>query len=229
MIDAKMSVISFRGESLSKFGPVGLPLTVNGAVREFEWSVVQIPGLPIHVGEQRPGSVHFAGSAHSVLTLREHPAKVPVVRVHSCCATGDVFHSRKCDCGEQLDYALERIAQHGCGSLVYLSDHEGRGIGLFAKAMAYALQSEGVDTFEANRILGYREDQRDFELAGTMLLSEHGPRPVRVLSNNPEKIRSLERGGLQIAGRDSVDIPPSSHNRRYLESKRLSGHLLRTV
>ena len=150
------------------------------------------------------------------------------MRLHSQCLTGDVFGSERCDCGEQLDAALEMIEQAGHGVLVYMFD-EGRGIGLLNKIRAYALQDEGQDTVEANHALGFAADMRDYS-AGAHILFDLGVRQVRLMTNNPDKVAALESYGLTVAERVPVEAAPRSANRNYLQTKRTKfGHLLSLV
>jgi GTP cyclohydrolase II len=151
-------------------------------------------------------------------------AEVPV-RLHSECLTGDVMGSLRCDCRDQLTVGLETIQRHERGILLYLRQ-EGRGIGLVNKIRAYALQEAGLDTVEANRALGFRDDERDYAVAAHMLHSL-GVRSVRLITNNPEKIRQLTQHRVEVAGRIPHVIPPNDFNRFYLETKaRRSGHLI---
>lgn len=159
------------------------------------------------------------GTEHVALTLgRPERAAAPLVRLHSECLSGDVFGSARCDCGAQLDQALARIAAEGTGVLVYLRDHEGRGIGLSAKIAAYALQDAGRDTVQANRDLGLPVDGRDY-LAGAHILRDLGVDRVRLLTNNPAKLTALAALGVS-ADRTPLPTPPTPHNRRYLTTKR---------
>lgn len=143
--------------------------------------------------------------------------EAPLVRMHSECMTGDVFGSQRCDCGPQLREAAERIAETG-GFLLYLRQ-EGRGIGLYAKLDAYALQDSGLDTYEANRALGRDDDERDYSAAAQMLLAVGADR-VRLLSNNPDKAAQLEAWGIEIAERVPTGVHVSDANVRYLMTKR---------
>ena len=151
-----------------------------------------------------------------------------LVRVHSRCLTGDVFHSARCDCGPQLDAALERIAAEGRGVLLYLNQ-EGRGIGLANKIRAYELQDQGFDTVEANERLGFKADQRDYGI-GVQILKDLGVRTMRLLSNNPRKLVGLEGYQLSVVDWIPLEIPASEHTRRYLKTKKDNlGHKLTSV
>jgi 3,4-dihydroxy 2-butanone 4-phosphate synthase/GTP cyclohydrolase II len=151
-----------------------------------------------------------------------------LVRVHSRCLTGDVFHSLRCDCGPQLDAAMRRIESEGRGVILYLNQ-EGRGIGLANKLRAYELQEQGLDTVEANERLGFKPDQRDYGI-GVQILKDLGVRSMRLLSNNPRKLVGLEGYGLSVAEWLPLEIPASIHTERYLRTKKEKlGHRLRGV
>jgi 3,4-dihydroxy 2-butanone 4-phosphate synthase/GTP cyclohydrolase II len=151
-----------------------------------------------------------------------------LVRVHSRCLTGDVFHSARCDCGAQLDAAMTRIQEEGRGVLLYLNQ-EGRGIGLANKIRAYELQEQGFDTVEANERLGFKPDQRDYGI-GVQILKDLGVRSMRLLSNNPRKLVGLEGYGLSVAEWLPLEIAPGEHSARYLRTKRdKMGHKLRSL
>jgi 3,4-dihydroxy 2-butanone 4-phosphate synthase/GTP cyclohydrolase II len=151
-----------------------------------------------------------------------------LVRVHSKCLTGDVFHSARCDCGPQLEAAMGRIAAEGRGVLLYLNQ-EGRGIGLANKLRAYALQDEGFDTVEANERLGFKPDQRDYGI-GAQILRDLGVRTMRLLTNNPRKFVGLQGYGLSVSATEPIEIPASEHTRRYLKTKKDKlGHELKSV
>jgi len=159
-------------------------------------------------------------SEHIALVLGDISGEEPVLtRVHSECLTGDVFASRRCDCGPQLEEAVERIAEAGRGVVVYLRGHEGRGIGLVAKLQAYQLQDGGRDTVDANLDLGLPADARHYG-AATQILRDLGVRSVRLLTNNPDKVTNLEDYGVPVAERVPLTIRPNDHNLQYLLTKR---------
>ena len=166
------------------------------------------------------------GGEHIALVKGDVEGKSDVlVRMHSECMTGDVFGSLRCDCGQQLEAALERIAQEGHGTVVYLRQ-EGRGIGLGNKLKAYHLQDTGLDTVEANERLGFKPDLRDYGI-GAQILLDLGIRSLRLLTNNPRKIVGLDGYDLEITGREPLQMEPGEHNAGYLETKRSKlGHLL---
>lgn len=149
----------------------------------------------------------------------------PLVRVHSECLTGDVLHSLRCDCGDQLQHCMEEIQKEGRGLLLYMRQ-EGRGIGLGAKLQAYALQDEGLDTVEANLKLGFGADQREYR-SSALILEDLGVSAIRLMTNNPAKVEGLSQSGISIEERVPVVIPSNRHNAKYLETKRTRlGHLL---
>ncbi|NLV32713.1 MAG: GTP cyclohydrolase II [Acidobacteria bacterium] len=156
------------------------------------------------------------------------PDAVALVRIHSQCLTGDVFSSRRCDCGEQLAAAMDLIARSGCGILVY-QQKEGRGIGLINKIHAYELQDQGLDTVAANLSLGFEADLRDYRMPAE-ILKHLGATRIHLLSNNPEKVQGLEREGIRVEKRVPLEIPPSPVSRGYLKVKKEKlGHLLNNI
>jgi len=189
------------------------------------------PSLPTRYGDF---SVHayrasVTGEEHIALVMGKiEPDDAVLVRVHSQCLTGDVFGSVRCDCGAQLETALERIAAERRGVLLYLLQ-EGRGIGLINKLRAYELQDAGADTVEANQKLGFPPDQRDYGV-GAQILRDLGVRRMRLMTNNPSKYVALAGYGLEIVERVPLEVPPTDHTRKYLEAKKHKlGHLLRMV
>ena len=151
-----------------------------------------------------------------------------LIRIHSQCLTGDVFGSGRCDCGDQLHFALEKIAKRGAGILLYQLQ-EGRGIGLMNKLLAYELQDSGHDTVEANHHLGFEADHRTYELCADAL-HHLGVSRVRLMSNNPQKFDSLESAGIRVVERVPIEIPPSDGTEKYLKTKKTKlGHLLSKV
>jgi 3,4-dihydroxy 2-butanone 4-phosphate synthase / GTP cyclohydrolase II len=205
-----------------------------------ERSVMRIESIPI----QNPWGKWILHAYQSVLDVEPHlalcmgelgrldsegePVSVDhpiLVRVHSQCLTGDIFHSLRCDCGSQLERAMELISEAGEGVIVYLRQ-EGRGIGLANKLHAYRLQDQGFDTVEANEELGFPADKRDYGI-GAQILRDLGIRKIRILTNNPKKISRLAVYGLDVVEQVPVKIEPNPHNRRYLETKRTKlGHML---
>ena len=158
------------------------------------------------------------------LVMGDVKSAAPLVRIHSQCLTGDVFHSLRCDCRQQLELSLSMISEEGAGILIY-EQQEGRGIGLMAKLQAYELQDAGLDTVEANERLGFKADQRDFTLPGE-ILKALGVTRVRLLSNNPDKVEAVERSGVQVVERVPCEVTPSPHAEEYLRTKKEKlGHL----
>jgi len=190
--------------------------------------IVAVAELPTRFGDFQV--VAF----HSLLDKKEHAALVRgniidqdhvPVRLHSECLTGDVFGSLRCDCREQLERSLTLLGQRELGLILYLRQ-EGRGIGFENKIKAYQLQEMGLDTIQANEVLGFKADERDYAVAAHMLYSLK-VRSILLMSNNPRKITDLQEHGVEIEGRIPIEVAPNPHNARYLETKRVkAGHLL---
>jgi GTP cyclohydrolase II len=195
---------------------------VAGADFPTRWGQFRILGFE---GVAGPGSSSLKRVDNAVaLTMGDLSAAPPLVRIHSQCLTGDVFHSLRCDCHDQLHLALGMIAKEGAGILLY-EEQEGRGIGLMAKLRAYELQDKGRDTIEANLELGFRADYREFELPAEILKALNIP-AVRLITNNPEKVAALEAAGVRVVERVPATIPSEPTFERYLETKREKmGHL----
>jgi 3,4-dihydroxy 2-butanone 4-phosphate synthase / GTP cyclohydrolase II len=166
---------------------------------------------------------------HVAVVMGNVNTEEPVlVRVHSQCLTGDVFHSLRCDCGDQIEIAMQRIAKEGRGVVLYMRQ-EGRGIGLHNKIKAYALQDKGMDTVEANLALGFKADQRDYGV-GAQILCDLGIRNLRLMTNNPKKMSGLSAYGLKIVEQLPITTKPNVHNKRYLKTKQdKMGHLLKII
>lgn len=187
--------------------------------------------LPTEVGEFRIIGYRSLTSSEEFVVLARgelRADRATLVRIHSQCLTGDAFGSLKCDCGPQLRAAMEMIAREGCGAIVY-QQQEGRGIGIINKIRAYALQDEGADTIEANVRLGLEVDLRCYEQCAE-IVRDLGLIQVRVMSNNPEKMQTLKKMGLNVVERVSLCIPPTNEARNYLRTKKQKmGHLLEFV
>ncbi|MDR3162392.1 MAG: GTP cyclohydrolase II [Helicobacteraceae bacterium] len=164
-----------------------------------------------------------ADKDHLLIKTKRMDCAAPLVRIHSECLTGDALFSRKCDCGEQLSIAMRMIAKEGCGAILYLRQ-EGRSIGLFNKINAYALQDRGFDTIEANHQLGFKADERTYEIAEYMM-EYLGLKAIRLLTNNPAKIESFTK--VEIVERVPLIVKPNRYNKDYLKVKKeKGGHLL---
>jgi GTP cyclohydrolase II len=199
------------------------------------WGHFRILGFEAVVANPEPSNDAIAATDRRIETavalvmgdlVPAQPGDAPlIVRIHSQCLTGDVFHSLRCDCRQQLELALATIANAGRGILLY-ENQEGRGIGLMAKLQAYELQDQGRDTVEANLELGYKADCREYELPAQVLLSL-GVRSVRLITNNPEKVAALEAVGINVTERLSAEVPSEPTFARYLKTKQEKmGHLL---
>ena len=183
--------------------------------------ISEIATLPTKFGIFNIQSFKENDKEHLVIFTKEMP-KIPLVRIHSECLTGDALGSLKCDCGEQLEYAMKEINKHG-GMIIYLRQ-EGRGIGLFNKVNAYALQDRGLDTVEANHQLGFEADMRDFSIVEE-ILKHFGINKIKLLTNNPKKIFSLKN--VEVVERIPIKVNPNKYNEEYLRVKKEKmGHKL---
>ena len=223
---------------ISILGPIPLPRMIDGKEIVLSWypfvhriELNRVLDAAAKVGrgteEAFRDLIHTNMSVNSILALPgflEHSK--PLVRVHSCCLTGDVFGSMRCECGPQLDGAFSQLLGEGTGAVIYMSGHEGRGIGLWAKAITYLLQDDGQDTYQANVSLGLPEDSRDFTDAAVALRYLLPGKPVRLLSNNPLKREHLEQAGQPVDSLVPHVIGVNDHNLRYMCAKRSKGHAL---
>lgn len=225
--------------TISVLGPIPMPLTVGGTDYSVQWfatvrntELTKLEDLAADLrakhGEHSFAELASSMAVNSVLIIGDPEAWTdPLIRVHSSCLTGDVFGSQRCECGPQFESALKLISEDEQGGmLIYMAGHEGRGIGLWAKAATYLLQDGGEDTYQANRTLGLPDDSRDFSDAAALIKHFRGEGPFRLLTNNPKKIEDLAAAGL-------AGITPVKHvfgvtdsNKRYLAAKRDWGHRL---
>jgi len=204
-------------------------LVYNGTVNSFTVRKLAEADFPTRWGHFRimgfEGQFGGGDKEEAVaLVMGDIHATPPLVRIHSQCLTGDVFGSLRCDCRQQLEMALQMIAEAGAGVLVY-EQQEGRGIGLMAKLQAYELQDKGLDTVQANEQLGFKADHREFQLPAE-ILGALGLKAVRLLSNNPEKVAALEAVGIKVTERVPCEVEPNAESERYLNTKKEKlGHL----
>jgi len=236
---ARLDSAEAGGARISLLGPIPLPLKLCDSRVDVEWYAC-VRNTELGKIEELADDLRAENSQQSFATLASFMAvnsvllvgdpktwRNPLVRVHSCCMTGDVFGSERCECGPQMKTALERIQEDEQGGLViYMSGHEGRGIGLWAKAATYLLQDAGEDTYEANRSLGLPDDSRDFSDAATLLKFFVDGQPFRLLTNNPKKVDDLAALGLDNITRVKHVTGVTDSNRRYLAAKQDWGHEL---
>jgi len=189
------------------------------------WGHFRILGFEgVYTADARPCEPVQEPEEAVALTMGDIRSTPPLVRIHSQCLTGDVFHSLRCDCRLQLELALRKIGEAGAGILLY-EQQEGRGIGLMAKLRAYELQDQGLDTVEANLQLGFKADCREFELPAA-ILREMGIGSVRLMTNNPEKVAALEAAGVRVVERVSAEVPTEARFEDYLRVKQEKmGHI----
>jgi GTP cyclohydrolase II len=225
-------------ERIHLLGPIPIPRIVDGHERAFRWYPFvrrtqheQVLEIARRLREQNlKGLFELLTSQMTVNSLLLYgpfeETESPLVRVHSCCITGETFGSMRCECGPQLDEAFERIVGEGSGAVVYMASHEGRGIGLWAKGITYILQDMGRDTYDANRELNLPSDSRDFRDAAIVLLHFLKTPRVRLLSNNPLKRQDLIDHGIEVEDVERLVVGVSSHNLRYMRAKREHGHTI---
>ncbi|MFT4412324.1 GTP cyclohydrolase II [Fredinandcohnia humi] len=226
----KMKIVKQVGKSdICVVGPVTLPVQLDDKVVTFNWYT----WLKVE-GEMEKEEVLESLSHSSLADLQQSSVLVygdfehgenALIRMHSICHTGDIFGSKRCDCGFQLRESMRMIVSNGCGALFYLANHEGRGIGLFTKSLAYILQQEGFDTVEANHELGFEDDVRSYEDA-IRVLSELRAKSVTLITNNPKKLAALQESGLLADRHISLWGDISVYNKHYLATKvEKSGHI----
>lgn len=223
--------------SVNLLGPIPLPMALSDWQHTFQWYAA-VKNTELSEVESLAAALRAEGGQHlfaemassmavnSVLISGDLNGKErPLVRVHSSCLTGDVFGSQRCECGPQMASALQRIATHpGGGMLIYMAGHEGRGIGLWAKAATYLLQDDGEDTYEANRSLGLPDDSRNYSEAAAILKYFLDKTPFDLMTNNPKKINDLELSGIDGIRAVKHVAGVSDWNRRYLSAKAEKGH-----
>lgn len=230
IVQDKMTIVKqTETESICLVGPVKLPVKQGDFSATFQW----YNWLKVDANLSKEEIIDGLASANLAFTQQssvlvygdfEHAVDA-LIRMHSICHTGDIFGSQRCDCGYQLHESMKMIVEHGCGAIFYLADHEGRGIGLFSKSLAYLLQEEGLDTVEANHALGFPDDSRSYEDAITVLTALRS-KPVTLITNNPKKLAALQAHGLAAEGHVPLWGGLTETNRFYLDTKvEKSGHL----
>ncbi len=237
-IDISGDIVDFSDSKahISILGPVPIPRSFGKEEKTLDWycfvrrtelSLVVEAGKRTAEGESEAFR-KLVDSTMSVNSIFALPglleAEEPLIRLHSCCLTGDIFGSMRCDCGPQLNEAFQQISSHGSGAVVYMSGHEGRGIGLWAKAITYILQDSGQDTYQANASLGLPDDCREFGDAAVVLKFLLRGNPIKLLSNNPDKKRQLEENGQKVSNSVALVAGVSKYNKRYLKAKKSKGH-----
>ncbi|MFC4024872.1 GTP cyclohydrolase II [Oceanobacillus longus] len=226
----KIRLIRSQDRAIYLVGPIQLPVNLYGETTIFQWycwlNYDEVTEDYEKIIEKLSSSNLAEFQQSSVLVYGDFEnADEALIRMHSICHTGDIFGSKRCDCGFQLKESMKKIKEHGTGALFYLANHEGRGIGLFSKAMAYVLQENGYDTVEANESLGFVNDSRDYEDA-IKVLKTLRLKPVTLITNNPKKMEALENSGMLVAGRTPLWGDVSEYNEKYLQTKVIkSGHL----
>jgi 3,4-dihydroxy 2-butanone 4-phosphate synthase/GTP cyclohydrolase II len=220
-----------RGETLAQFSETHrIPIISIDEIKEYQSKLTAVPRVtsyPPHEFEWVKVQLRNAEwdlATYPSLKHREQVVmrfctedKVPMVRIHSECFTGDVVHSQRCDCGQQLDASIAAIEEYGCGYIIYIRDHEGRGIGLTEKLKAYTLQNEGLDTVDANLQLGHSVDSRDWSEA-IAILKNLGVSAIKLLTNNPEKVKAVAESGIACE-QLTLRIEPNEFNKKYLATK----------
>lgn len=230
LVKDKMTIVKHTNtENICLVGPVNLPVKQGDFSALFQW----YNWLTVDANLTKEEIIDGLANANlaflqqsSVLVYGDFThSEDALIRMHSICHTGDIFGSQRCDCGYQLHESMKMIAEHGCGAIFYLADHEGRGIGLFSKSLAYLLQEEGLDTVEANHALGFPDDTRSYDEALAVLATLR-TKPVTLITNNPKKLAALQARGMAAEGHVPLWGGLTETNRFYLETKvEKSGHM----
>ncbi|MEW4371132.1 GTP cyclohydrolase II [Paenibacillus kandeliae] len=232
-----IQIVPSGEKSIYLVGPIRLPVNLDGETVVFQWycwlRCDNIAGAECgNTNIDHAAIIEMLSSSNlaeaqqsSVLVYGDFKGSADaLIRMHSICHTGDIFGSKRCDCGYQLKQSMKMIVAHGTGALFYLANHEGRGIGLFSKAMAYVLQEQGLDTVEANLELGFEDDMRNYDDA-IAVLGQLRQQPVTLITNNPRKLDALQRSGAEVSGRVPLWGDISEFNEKYLNTKvNRSGH-----
>lgn len=230
ILQKKIQLIQTEKGAIYLVGPINLPVNLLGETAAFKWYCWLNCDEVTEDFERIVAKLSSANLAEfqqsSVLVHGDFQhAEHALIRFHSICHTGDIFGSKRCDCGYQLKQSMKHIAQHGHGAIFYLANHEGRGIGLFSKALAYILQENGYDTVDANLQLGFVDDARDYSDAIRVLKALRS-KPVTLITNNPRKWDALRKEGLDVVDRVQLWGDVSEFNEKYLRTKiERSGHL----
>ncbi|GIP15208.1 GTP cyclohydrolase II [Paenibacillus montaniterrae] len=230
LLEKKIELIRTAKGAIYLVGPIQLPVNLYDNIVIFQWycwlNCDEVTEDYERIIEKLSSLTLAEFQQSSVLAYGDFAhADDALVRFHSICHTGDIFGSKRCDCGFQLKQSMQKIVDHGDGALFYLANHEGRGIGLFSKAMAYVLQENGYDTVEANEALGFVDDSRNYSDA-IQVLKALRTKPVTLLTNNPRKLEALKEAGMPLAGRTALWGDVSKYNEKYISTKRnRSGHM----
>lgn len=230
VLEDKIQLIKTNKGAIYLVGPIRLPVNLYGETVVFQWYCWLNCDEVTEDYERIIEKLSFVNLADlqqsSVLAYGDFSyGNDAIIRMHSICHTGDIFGSKRCDCGYQLKQSMKMIVEHGTGALFYLANHEGRGIGLFSKAMAYVLQENGYDTVDANESLGFVDDSRNYDDA-IQVLKALRSKPVTLMTNNPKKLEALKNSGLKVSDRKQLWGDVSEFNENYLQTKiKRSGHL----
>lgn len=230
ILEDKIQLIKTDKGAIYLVGPIRLPVNLYGETVTFQWYCWLNCDEATEDFQKIIDKLASANLAEfqqsSVLVYGDFEyGDEAIIRMHSICHTGDIFGSKRCDCGFQLKQSMKMIVEHGTGALFYLANHEGRGIGLFSKAMAYILQENQYDTVEANESLGFVDDARNYDDA-IMVLKALRTKPVKLMTNNPKKLQALKDAGLNVTDREAIWGDVSEYNENYLQTKiTKSGHL----